>query len=116
MANSTAWKSAERAWGAFLGGKRVPVTGRARGDAPDVGPAEEGQDWPWSIEVKYGKVLSSRTRMAMVQALAAAKEGQTPLVCITHREKGKRDNEHYVVLRAIDFANLVLHSEVTGLD
>ena len=50
MSQSKAWKTAERAWGAFLGGKRVPVTGRARGDAPDVGPAEEGQHWPWSVD------------------------------------------------------------------
>lgn len=116
MSQSKAWKTAERAWGAFLGGKRVPVTGRARGDAPDVGPAEEGQHWPWSVEVKYGKVLSARTRTAMVQALAAAKDGQTPIVCITHREAGKRDNEHYVVLRADDFARLALQTKNVELD
>jgi hypothetical protein len=52
----------------------------------------------------------------MVQALAAAKDGQTPIVCITHREAGKRDNEHYVVLRADDFARLALQTKNVELD
>ena len=32
----TAWKRTERRIAAGLAGVRVPVTGRARGDAPDI--------------------------------------------------------------------------------
>ena len=31
-----AWKATERAIAARLGGRRVPITGRQRGDVPDV--------------------------------------------------------------------------------
>ncbi len=33
----TRWKATERRVATVLGGKRVPVSGRGRGDAPDVG-------------------------------------------------------------------------------
>ena len=43
----TTWKQAERKIAELLGGVRVPITGRQRGDVPDI-------DHPWlSIEVKH---------------------------------------------------------------
>ena len=51
MKRST-WKAVERGFAEALGGRRVPVTGRSRGDAPDVAREK------WSIEVKAGRVLS----------------------------------------------------------
>ncbi len=40
------WKATERKIAALLGGRRVPVSGRGRGDAPDIAR-------PWlALEVK----------------------------------------------------------------
>ena len=70
------WKQAEREIAERMGGKRVPVTGRDRGDAPDV-------DVPmFSVEVKAGRnALSAATiKLAQAQAEAsAAKDGKEPI-------------------------------------
>ena len=96
---SATWKAWERFWGLALGGRRVPVTGRTRGDAPDV------EHDRYAIEVKYGRVLSSRLRLGMAQARAAAvaHPGRIPLLCITQTVQGQRDNEHYVMLTLADW-------------
>ena len=79
------------------------MTGRQRGAAPDV--AHDA----FAIEVKYGKVMSSRLALAVEQAVAARDyalehEGieKVPLVCITNRTKTKVI-DHYVLMRAEDF-------------
>ena len=102
MAKPTStWKFWERWWALQLGGKRVPVTGRARGSAPDV------EHDRYSIEVKYGRVLSPRLTLGMHQAQAAAVgTGKTPLLCITHKTAGKRDAENYVMLTLADWQSL----------
>ncbi len=44
--SDTRWKGTERRVAALLGGRRVPVSGRGRGDAPDIAH-------PWlALEVK----------------------------------------------------------------
>ena len=91
------WKKEERWWAAQLGGRRVPVTGRQRGDAPDIEHAL------YSIEVKAGRVMSSRMREAMLQADASRRGDQRPLVCITQNSGRGRPKEHYVLLRLEDF-------------
>ena len=95
------WKQAERDWAEFLGGVRVPITGRARGDEPDI------RHDRFSIEVKAGKVLSNRTRQGMKQAVASRAPGQVPIVCITHSVGLGRPNERYVLVRAEDWKELV---------
>lgn len=45
------WKAVERAVAATIGGTRIPVSGRARGDAPDIAHPL------WSVEVKHRKKL-----------------------------------------------------------
>ena len=99
---SQTWKSWERFWAMNLGGKRVPVTGRQRGDAPDVAHDR------YAIEVKYGKVMSARLLLGMAQARAAAvtQPGHIPLLCITQTVAGQRDNEHYVMLSLADWQSL----------
>jgi hypothetical protein len=47
----TPWKAAERRIAAILGGRRVPVSGRSRGDAPDI-----QHDW-LSVECKNRATL-----------------------------------------------------------
>ena len=99
------WKKIERVWAERLGGIRVPVTGRGRGSAPDV------EHPRWSVEVKAGKVMSSRMQTAVEQAVASAKGTEKiPLVCITQTD-GTRGavNQHYILMRWEDFCS------VTGL-
>ena len=101
--NRSTWKQVERWWALQLGGRRVPVTGRQRGDAPDV------EHPRYAIEVKAGKVLSSRLGLGIRQAVAASiGTGKTPLLCITHTD-GTRGvpNEHFVMLRLCDWQSLM---------
>ena len=97
-----AWKQQERNWADMLGGKRVPVSGRQRGDQPDVAHPD------YSIECKAGAVLSTRVLDGMEQAIAAMKDGQTPIVCISNRKKGGQNTSaKYVLMRAEDFVDLI---------
>ena len=90
-----AWKATERAIAARLGGIRVPVSGRQRGDVPDIAH-------PWlSIEVKHRKTLPAWIHGAMNQARAAARSDQLP-VAIVH-ESGRRHASDLVVIRLGDF-------------
>ena len=96
-----AWKQQERNWADMLGGKRVPVSGRQRGDQPDVAHPD------YSIECKAGAVLSTRVLDGMEQAIAAMKDRQTPIVCISNRKKGGQNTSaKYVLMRAEDFVEL----------
>ena len=91
------WKRIEREWAERLGGKRVPVTGRGRGDAPDV-------DHPTlSIEVKAGKTISDRLRNGMDQCRASAKGDQYPILCVTQSRAGNQGNLNWVMLEADTF-------------
>ncbi len=72
------WKACERRIATLLGGHRVPVSGRARGYAPDVEHAR------LSIEVKSRKWLPVWLEDALCQAEESAKEGQVP-VAVLHR-------------------------------
>ena len=68
MASRGTWKAEERWWASKYGGKRVPVTGRQRGDAPDVAHPF------FAFEIKYGKTnVPNRLVNALDQA---AKSGQ----------------------------------------
>ena len=79
----------------MLGGERVPVSGRARGDVPDV-----AHRW-LSIEVKHWSRPPARVQEALSQAIAAARDGQLP-VAVLH-EAGARHTDDLVVLRLADF-------------
>lgn len=89
------WKQTERAVASRLGGRRVPITGRQRGDAPDVAH-------PWlAIEVKCRQSFPAWLHEALAQARAAARPGQVP-VAVLH-EAGARHAEDIVCLRLADF-------------
>ena len=96
------WKASERRIAEILGGKRVPVTGRERGSAPDV------EHPVFAIEHKYGKVLSSRFQTAIEQAQAAA-EGtdKHPLVTFEHARKGNVGNIIGVTMLMDDFLSMI---------
>ena len=93
------WKAVERAVARRLGGRRVPVTGRARGDAPDV-------EHPLlALEVKHRKELPQWLKEAMAQAEAAARDDKLPVVVL--HEAGSRHSEDLVVLRLADLEELL---------
>lgn len=92
------WKTCERRIAAELGGSRIPVSGRDRGDAPDV-------DHPsLSIEVKSRKKLPAWLLDAIAQAEAAASPDQLP-VAILHQDRA-RYSDALVVLRLSQFESL----------
>jgi hypothetical protein len=89
------WKATERSVARILGGRRVPVSGRGRGDAPDIAH-------PWlSLEVKDRATLPAWLLDAMAQAEASATPAQLP-VAVLHRA-GDRYDRALVVLRLSDF-------------
>ena len=89
------WKQAERRVAELLGGKRVPVSGRGRGDAPDVATAS------LTVEVKSRKRLPRWIKDALAQAEASAQTPQLPIVVL--HEDGRRYADSLVVLRLADF-------------
>lgn len=89
------WKRTERKVAAMLGGERVPITGRQRGDAPDV-----RHEW-LSIEVKHRKDVPAWLKGAMAQAVASVRGNQLP-VSIIHQH-GKPHDGDLIVVRMADF-------------
>lgn len=85
------WKAIERRIAALLGGRRVPVSGRGRGDQPDI-----AHRW-LSLEVKDRATLPAWLLDALDQAEASATAEQLP-VAVLHRA-GDRHDHALVVLR-----------------
>ena len=73
------WKAFERRIAKYIGGERVPITGRQRGDAPDI-----AHNW-LAVECKYRKTVPEWLKDAMRQAKASARGSQTPVVIIGER-------------------------------
>jgi hypothetical protein len=106
--NRGSWKQAERSIAALLGGERVPVTGRQRGDAPDIAHPT------LSIEVKkvgQGKrpMVTERLKEAIAQAEAASVESfsvdgkRRHPIAIIEQTTSSRKIERFVVMRFDDF-------------
>ena len=94
MADKT-WKRVERQVAGILGGQRVPVSGRQRGDQPDI-------QHPWlSLEVKHRKTLPAWLADAMQQAEASRRGDQLALV-VLHQER-QAIGDSYAVVRLQDF-------------
>ncbi len=89
------WKATERRIAAVLGGTRVPVSGRGRGDQPDI-----AHDW-LSLEVKDRATLPLWLLHALAQAEASAGAEQLP-AAVLHRA-GDRHDHALVVLRLAAF-------------
>lgn len=91
--NRSTWKKYERDWAEWLGGKRVPVTGRHSGDVPDI-----EHDY-LAIEVKVTKhPVSAQMGKAQEQAQKAGRAtGRLPVVCWTRTGgQGGSPGEHFV--------------------
>lgn len=89
------WKVCEQRIAEELGGRRVSVSGRARGDAPDI------EHPTLYIEVKSRKRLPAWLEKAVSQAEAAAKPPQLP-IAVLHQD-GRRYRDALVGLRLKDF-------------
>ncbi len=89
------WKRTERAVAARLSGQRVPITGRQRGDVPDI-----KHRW-LSIEVKSRKTLPAWLHTAMSQAVAAIRGVQLPVVIL--HQTGARHDDDIVCVRLGDW-------------
>ena len=100
------WKATEREVAKRLGGRRVPITGRQRGDVPDVAHPV------WSVEVKHRRVLPSWLHTAMSQAICAVRDDQVPIVVL--HEAGRLHDGDYVVVRMRDWVEL--YGEVDAVD
>jgi hypothetical protein len=101
------WKKWERKVAEWFGGdevnaKRIPVTGRQSGDVPDV------ETIKFAIEVKAGKVVSSRTLKAVEQAKKAGiSTNKIPVVVQVH----KVNNNVAVPLVTLDLATFLKLTE-----
>lgn len=105
----TTWKQTERRIAKLVGGERVPITGRQRGDAPDI-----KHDW-LSLEVKHRKKLPEWLHDAMDQAIKSKTPldpGKIPGGVLTHIDRDKlpmailhENGKHnsYCVIRLSDF-------------
>jgi len=84
------WKATERRIAALLGGRRVPVSGRGRGDQPDIAH-------PWlALEVKDRATLPAWLLDALDQAEKSATPAQLP-VAVLHRAGDRHDHALIVV-------------------
>lgn len=93
------WKAAERAIAARIGGERVPVSGRARGSAPDIAHSE------YSIEVKHRKSMPAWITDAFAQAIASKTGDQLPIVIL--HEQNQRYDECTVMVRLKDLSAFI---------
>ncbi len=95
------WKAAERELAERLNGKRVPVTGRTRGSAPDI------EHTVFGLEIKTRKALPLWLEDAMDQAKACSRtNGKVPMV-ILHKV-GDRFDKAMVIVQFSDLEHLRL--------
>ena len=88
------WKAVERAIAKLLGGRRVPVSGRQRGDAADI-------EHPFfSVEVKHREGLPDWILDAMRQAKASQVDGKLPMVVL--HAKNTKYEESLAILELRD--------------
>ena len=90
-----AWKACERRVAKYIGGERVPITGRQRGDAPDI-----KHNW-LSVEVKYRKKLPDWIKDALSQAKASQIRQQLPVVIMC--EKGEETGKCWIMCELGEF-------------
>jgi hypothetical protein len=92
------WKTCERRIAELLGGQRIPITGRQRGETPDI------EHEALSIEVKSRKSLPVWLLKALNQAQAASNDGKKIPVVVLHQDHAPYAHS-LVVLKLKDFAD-----------
>ncbi len=92
-----AWKACETRVAKYIGGERVPITGRQRGDVPDI-----KHPWLSGIEVKYRMKLPDWIKDAMCQARASQKRpNDLPVVILC--EKGEETGKAWILTPLSEF-------------
>jgi len=99
MGTHAPWKRVETAIAARLGGQRIPVSGRGRGDQPDIAHPT------FAVEVKLRGSLPGWLTGAAAQAKASARGDQTPLVVL--HVSGARHRDDLCVLALSDLVALI---------
>lgn len=84
----------ERKIAELLGGVRIPITGRIRGNVPDI------QHDIFSIEVKHKQTLPDWIHDAMNQAEQSRRGEQIPLVVL--HQKGQKFDQSFTIMRLCD--------------
>lgn len=87
------WKRIERQLAELFGGERVPITGRQRGDVPDI------RHHLFSFEVKHRANLPGWLHDAMAQAILSMDEHHKIPVVVLH-EKYQKIEDSYVIIKA----------------
>lgn len=100
------WKRAEREVARRLGGRRIPVSGRQRGDAPDI------EHLTLSIEVKHRESLPAWLLDAMDQARASCRDEQLAIAVL--HQRGMRYEQSLVVIDLSSLARLLAGRTVIG--
>lgn len=115
--NSDTWKDGEREAAAFLGGERVPVTGRKsrrkKGEVEEeVGTPPDIDHAVLAIEMKDGKQIPKLLERAMAQAVSAQTwyrkrgKGERIPAVVMHPFRARRD-ETFLILRFCDLADFL---------
>lgn len=90
-----AWKQNERMIAKYIHGERVPITGRQRGDAPDI-----RHNW-LSVEVKLRMRIPAWIKNGIDQAQKSAIGHQMPVLII--REKFQRIDDAIICMTLKEF-------------
>ena len=96
----TAWKDNERMIAKYIGGERVPITGRQRGDAPDI-----KHNW-LSVEVKLRQRIPTWIKNGIDQAEKSAVGQQMPVLII--REKFQKADDALICMTLKEFRDRYL--------
>jgi hypothetical protein len=91
------WKACERRIAELLGGTRIPVSGRTRGDTSDI------EHPTLAIEVKGRRRLPTWIEDAVQQPEACAEVGQLP-IAVLHQDR-RPYLESLIVTRLGDFSS-----------
>ncbi len=90
------WKACERRVAKYIGGERVPITGRQRGSEPDI-------SHPWlSVEVKYKEKMPEWIKDAYSQAVAS-KKGAHSMPVVILCEKGEETGKAWILTELNEF-------------
>ena len=95
-----AWKKNERMIAKYIGGKRVPITGRQRGDVPDI-----KHNW-LSVEVKLRMRIPAWIKNGIDQAEKSAVGHQMPVLII--REKFQKIDDAIICITLKEFRDRYL--------
>lgn len=88
-------KQNERALAKYIGGERIPVPGRASGDAPDI-----KHNW-LSVEVRLRMRIPSWIKEGIAQAKKSAMGKQMPVLII--REKFQKVDDALICMTLKEF-------------